>query len=48
MTRKELESKAWRLIGMAKVADDKARRKALMHEAFDLLTRASVASVRLR
>jgi len=41
MTAKELESKAWRLIGMAKVADDKARRKALMQEAFDLLTRAS-------
>jgi hypothetical protein len=37
----ELESEEWRLIGMAKVADDKARPKALMQEAFDLLTRAS-------
>jgi hypothetical protein len=41
MTAKELESKAWRLIGLAKVAGDKTRRKALMQKAFDLLTRAS-------
>jgi len=41
MTTKELESKAWQLIGMAKVAGDKARRRVLMQEAFDLLTRAS-------
>ena len=41
MTTKELESKAWRLIGLAMVAGDKTRRKALMQEAFDLLTRAS-------
>jgi len=41
MTTKELEGKAWQLIGMAKVAGDKARRKVLMQEAFDLLTRAS-------
>jgi len=41
MTAKELESKAWRLIGSAKIAGDKARRKVLMQEAFDLLTRAS-------
>lgn len=37
---RELE-KAWRLIGMAKVAVNKTRRKLLMQEAFDLLTRAS-------
>jgi hypothetical protein len=36
MTAKELESKAWRLVEMAKVAGDKARRKVLMREAFDL------------
>jgi len=42
VTRKELESKAWRLIGMAKIASDKSRRKMLMREAFDLVTRASV------
>ena len=41
MTAKELESKAWRVIGMAKVAVNKTRRKVLMQEAFDLLTRAS-------
>jgi hypothetical protein len=41
MTAKELESKAWRLIGLAKAAGDKTRRKALMQEAFALLTRAS-------
>ena len=41
MTARELESKAWQLIGMAKVSSDKARRKVLMQEAFDLLTRAS-------
>jgi hypothetical protein len=41
MTRKELESKAWQLITVAKVAYDKARRKALMQEAYDLLTRAT-------
>src|SRR5215472_16358397 len=41
MTAKELESKAWGLIGMAKIASDKTRRKVLMQEAFDLITRAS-------
>ena len=41
MTAKELESEAWRVIGMAKVAVNKTRRKVLMQEAFDLLTRAS-------
>ena len=40
MTAKESEGKAWRLIEMAKVARDKARRKVLMQEAFDLLARA--------
>jgi hypothetical protein len=40
MTAKELESKAWRLIGMAKVAVNKTRRKALMQEAFGLLAQA--------
>ena len=29
------------MIGSAKIAGDKARRKVLMQEAFDLLTRAS-------
>jgi hypothetical protein len=33
--------KAWRLITLAKVAVNKTRRKVLMQEAFDLLTRAS-------
>jgi hypothetical protein len=41
MTRKELESEEWRLIAMAKIDGDKARRKALMQEAYDLLTRAT-------
>src|SRR5215469_6191511 len=41
MTAKELESKAWRLIGSGKIAGERARRKVLMQEAFDLLTRAS-------
>jgi hypothetical protein len=41
MTRKELENRAWRLIGMAKIASDRSRRKMLMQEAFDLATRAS-------
>jgi len=41
MTAKELESKAWRVIGMAKIAVNKTRRKVLMQEAYDLLTRAS-------
>jgi hypothetical protein len=41
MTVRELESKAWRLIGMAKVAVNKSRRKVLMQEAFDLASRAS-------
>jgi len=41
MTRKELESKAWQLIAMAKTASDKARRQVLMLEAFGLLRRAS-------
>ena len=38
---RELESKAWRLIGLAKIAVNKSRRKMLMQEAFDLLARAS-------
>jgi hypothetical protein len=38
---RELERKAWRLITLAKVAVNKTRRKVLMQEAFDLLTRAS-------
>jgi hypothetical protein len=41
MTAKELESKAWRLITLAKVAVNKTRRKVLIQEAFDLITRAS-------
>src|SRR5215469_15307048 len=41
MTPRELESKAWRLIGLAKIAVDKTRRKLLMQEAFDLLSRAN-------
>ena len=41
MTVKELESKAWQLIGMAKVATNKTRRKVLMQEAYNLLARAS-------
>ena len=40
MTAKELESKAWRVIAMAKVAVNKTRRKVLMQEAHDLLKRA--------
>ena len=40
MTAMELESKAWQLIGMAKVSSDQARRKVLMQEAYDLLSRA--------
>ena len=38
---RELERKAWRLITLAKIAVNKTRRKVLMQEAFDLLTRAS-------
>ena len=38
---KEMEKKAWRLIGMAKVSVNKTRRKLLMQEAFDLLGQAS-------
>jgi hypothetical protein len=38
---RELERKAWRLITLAKTAVNKTRRKVLMQEAFDLLTRAS-------
>ena len=41
MTAKELESKASRVIGMAKIAVNKTRRKVLIGEAFDLLARAS-------
>src|SRR5215469_8528123 len=41
MTATELESKAWRLIAMAKVATNKTRRKVLMQEAYNLLARAS-------
>jgi hypothetical protein len=40
MTAAELESKAWRLIAAAKTALTKARRRLLMQEAFDLITRA--------
>jgi len=38
---RELEQKAWRLIGKAKVSVNRTRRKLLMQEAFDLLSRAS-------
>ena len=41
MTAKELESKAWQLITMAKIAGDKAQRKVLLQEAYDLLARAT-------
>ena len=41
MTATELESKAWRLIAMAKVATNKSRRKLLMQEAYNLHARAS-------
>jgi len=40
MPWKKLEVRAWRLIGMAKIASDKTRRKMLMQEAFDLVSRA--------
>jgi hypothetical protein len=41
VTATELETKAWRLIAKAKTAVNKTRRKILMQEAFDLLSRAS-------
>jgi hypothetical protein len=41
MNTGELESKAWQLIALARAAISKTRRKLLMQEAFDLLTRAS-------
>src|SRR5215471_3211129 len=42
MTAKELEDKAWRLITSAKMAVNEARRRLLMKEAFELLSRATV------
>lgn len=40
MKTAEIESKAWQLIDLARTAISKARRRLLMQEAFDLLTRA--------